>query len=121
MTKKKILLIDDNSHVTQVLSHGLTAVGYETSAENDPTRALQTALAFKPDLVLLDVDMPGMDGGDVMQELRSQREFRETPMIFLTSLATPQDTAARDDASETVLSKPITIVELTRQIEMKLG
>lgn len=120
MTKKKILLIDDNSHITQFLSHGLSIMGYETRAENDPTRGLKTALEFQPDLVVLDVEMPGMDGGDVMHQLKDQQEFRDTPMIFLTSLASGQDSARSGDAAETVLAKPITIVQLVKQIELKL-
>ena len=119
--KQRILLVDDDVRLTQILKTGLKACGYEVRSENDSLRALQVVRAFKPDLIVLDVAMPGKDGGEVAQELRDQKDVGETPVIFLTSLLSKTDAARSKEQGETILAKPVSIVELTKCIEECLG
>ncbi|MFZ4394370.1 MAG: response regulator [Kiritimatiellia bacterium] len=119
--KRKILFVDDDANLSQLLSKGLAAYGYETRMENDSTRALEAARAFKPDLIVLDVDMPGMDGGDVAHQLSEQKDTCSLPILFLTSLMVKDDAVRFEKTGETILSKPIRIVDLAQHIEKRLA
>jgi CheY-like chemotaxis protein len=119
--KRRILLVDDDARLSRVLKLGLEASGYEVRSENESPRALQVVREFLPDLIVLDINMPGMDGGDVAQELRAQKDVGQTPFIFLTSLLCKQDPARPKALAETILSKPVSIVELKKCIEERLG
>jgi CheY-like chemotaxis protein len=119
---KKILLVDDNRHMTQILGHVLSEAGYMTESQNDSRQALQTARSFMPDLAILDVDMPNMDGGDVMRQFRENEDLRDVHVIFLTALAKGQDPWLQsDNKKEIILPKPISILELKNHIEHALG
>ncbi|MEO6740446.1 MAG: response regulator [Chthoniobacteraceae bacterium] len=86
MQTMRILVVDDQPSTTALVSLILTRCGYEVRAENFPARALAAALAFKPHLILLDVDMPGKDGGEVAHDIHAQPQLADVPIIFLTSL-----------------------------------
>jgi len=84
---KRILVVDDEPSVTRNLKLNLESSGdYDVFAENHAGNALAAARIFRPDLILLDVMMPGMDGGDVAARLRADPLLRDTPVIFLTAL-----------------------------------
>ena len=90
MNPRRILVIDDNPAATRVVKLSLEKTGrYRVHALNDPRQALIAAREFKPDLILLDVCMPGLEGGDVAFQIRSEKEFQRTPIVFLTSLVSP--------------------------------
>ena len=119
--KGRILLVDDDAQLTRVLRTALEAQGYVARAENNSRRALQAAREFKPDLIVLDVVMPGKDGGDVAQEFGGQKDIAKIPILFLTSLKSKDDPAQSRPDGETVLAKPIGIAELTKCIEERLS
>jgi len=110
--KPKILLVDDEAPIGQVLKAGLQMYGFAVRYEARPNDALAACLEFHPDLVLLDVDMPVMDGGQVATELRNHPTLCHTPVIFLTSLVTRQEAAKRNASGETILSKQTPIAAL---------
>ena len=89
MNKKKILVIDDESGFTHLLKFVLRR--YEIREENNPLRALETAQDFKPDLILLDVIMPDLDGGEVAAKIRGDPLLRQTPIVFLTAVVSPRE------------------------------
>lgn len=120
-TKKRILLVDDNENITRAVSFSLQAIGYDTLTNNDSRRAVQMAKTYRPDLAILDIDMPIMDGGDVMRQMRSDADICDIPIIFLTGLATANDVQKRKpNMTEIILPKPISIHELSREIEKML-
>ena len=85
--KKRILLVDDEATITRTLGMYLEATGkYEVLAENRGAEALRVAGEFKPNLILLDVVMPDIDGAEVAEKIREDASLRETPIIFLTAL-----------------------------------
>lgn len=87
MAKSKILVVDDEQDVTELLEFNLRAAGYEVvSAEDGPT-ALKKARENQPDLIILDVMLPEMEGTDVCKELRRDPSTARIPIIMLTAKA----------------------------------
>lgn len=82
----KILLIDDEVDFTELLAANLEDSGYEVSQLNDPRLAITTARNFNPDLCIIDLVMPGMDGGDVVSAIKSDFMLADTPVLMLTAL-----------------------------------
>lgn len=111
---KRILLIDDERSVTQLVRLALTRSGeYRVKEENNSRVALQTARRFRPDLVFLDVMMPGFDGGDVVRLLGSDPLLCDTPVVFLTSLV-PEAETPLGIFGHRVLSKPLNLEAVER-------
>ncbi len=120
MITRRILVVDDEPSVTRNLKLTLeSGGGYEVLGENQPTNALSTARAFRPDLILLDVMMPDVDGGEVAARLRHDPLLRDIPIIFLTGLVSNEETDGHEmlSAGETFLAKPVDIGELRRTLE----
>jgi CheY-like chemotaxis protein len=87
MLLKKILIIDDEADFTALLKANLEDVGnFMVRTVNESADALQTAVDFLPDLCIIDVVMPGMDGGDVVAQFRANPILRNTPVLMLTAL-----------------------------------
>jgi DNA-binding response OmpR family regulator len=80
----KVLVIDDEPEITDIVETFLTESGYTVAVENTATDAVQKALDFKPDVILLDIMMPQMDGYDVCQQLKGDPKLANVPVIFLT-------------------------------------
>ena len=120
MMTKRILVVDDEPSVTRNLKLTLeSSGGYEVLGENNATNTLSTARVFRPDLILLDVIMPGMDGGDVAARLRADPLLRDTPIVFLTALVSNEETDGHEmlSGAETFLAKPVDIGELRKTLE----
>src|SRR3989338_1563794 len=82
--KIRLLLVDDEADLAALTKLNLERLGpYEVRTENDPRRAVAAALAFRPDVIILDFTMPRMDGGQVAAALRAEGSFRDTPVLFL--------------------------------------
>jgi DNA-binding response OmpR family regulator len=106
MANSKILIVDDDPNLSRLLAVILNRVGgYEVYEENRPFAALATARQFRPDLVLLDVDMPGKDGGTVAREIKRDLTLAKTPVIFVTSLISASEAGVH--SGERYLSKPV--------------
>ena len=92
MNKTKILVIDDDVNATRMVKLALERTGrYEVRELNDPTQALAAVRPFKPELVLLDICMPNAEGVDVAFQIRSDKEFERTPVVFISSLVTERE------------------------------
>ena len=120
--KGRILLVDDNVSLTTLLSKALTKCGYEVHAENHSVRAHATIQRVQPDLILLDVIMPGKDGGDVLAELRGDFQLSQIPVIMLTALAHEAGSLAQIGGGNCpVIGKPVELRVLVEEIERALG
>jgi two-component system, OmpR family, response regulator len=87
MEKKRILIVDDEASFTRTTRFVLEQTGsYEVGEVNDSRSALSTAKSFKPDLILLDVVMPEMDGGDLAAHIQADPFLKDVPIVFLTAL-----------------------------------
>ena len=86
MNKTRILLIDDEASFTRLLKMNLELTGkFEVKEENWGPRGLAVARDFKPDLIFLDVMMPGMDGGDLAARMQEVSSLKHVPIVFLTA------------------------------------
>lgn len=88
---KKILVIEDELALSQVLSDRFTEEGFDVQTAGDGEEGLKKATEWKPDLVLLDIVMPRMDGMTMLHELRKTPEGKNMPVILLTNLSDTQD------------------------------
>jgi DNA-binding response OmpR family regulator len=84
---KKILIVEDELPLAQMLSDKFLAVGYDVATAGDGQTGLEKTLAWKPDLILLDVVMPRMDGMTMLHKLRAHPEGENQPVILLTNLS----------------------------------
>ncbi len=82
----KVLLIDDEVDFTELLAANLEDSGYEVRQINDSTKAIREAKAFRPDICIIDLVMPRMDGGDVVSALQADPDLAGTPVLMLTAL-----------------------------------
>ena len=80
----KVLVIDDEPEITDIVETFLTESGYQVEVENNPVNAVEKARKFEPDLILLDIMMPDMDGYSVCQGFKEDSVLARTPVIFLT-------------------------------------
>jgi DNA-binding response OmpR family regulator len=97
MNKKRILIVDDEPGITQLLRLNLEKSGqYTVRTENHAEHVLSAAIEFKPDLMMLDVMMPGMSGGELAGRLRNTRTFKTLPIVFLTAAVRQEEVDARD-------------------------
>lgn len=87
---RRILIVDDEPEAPRMLKRLLERkCHYEVLVENDSRNALSCALTFRPDLILLDVIMPWLDGGDVARLIRQTDTVQSTPIIFISAIAQP--------------------------------
>ena len=121
-TKRRILIVDDDANSTRLVKILLERSGpYLVLEENDPTKADQTAHSFKPDVILLDIVMPKMDGGELATQIEADRELHDTPIIFLTALVTHSEAnSGLQIQGHPLVAKPISIPELIDAIEKHL-
>jgi CheY-like chemotaxis protein len=88
--KHKLLVVDDDDAIVDYLQAKL-GTRYDIVSTNAPESVLRLARKERPNLILCDMDMPGMDGGDVSKELFGDAELRDIPVLFITALVTPTD------------------------------
>jgi CheY-like chemotaxis protein len=121
---KKILLIDDDVPFSISTKIALEDTGdYEVHIQNDSAAAIETARTVQPDLILLDVVMPGFDGGDIRTMLRDEPELAKIPVLIITAMLSSEDTgqsAFVESREQIMFSKPINLNKLMTEIEKYL-
>jgi DNA-binding response OmpR family regulator len=121
-SKQKILLVDDDPGIRMICRDVLEGQGYLVREAPDGDKAAIEARRFRPDLVLVDVMMPGMDGFTLAQKLRSDRETSLTPIIFLSARGQTADKVrAFKLGAEDYLVKPFDSAELVARVEKALA
>jgi len=118
---KKVLIADDKATSRELVRTVLEKSGYEVIEAGDGVEALQNARESKPDLIILDLHMPRLDGFGVIQELRRDQGFAATPVMALTASAMQGDRERALSAGFTgYISKPIQLRMLRSEVERLL-
>ncbi|MEK6553059.1 MAG: response regulator transcription factor [Bacteroidota bacterium] len=116
----KILLVDDEKDIVEFLSYNLIQEGFKVITAFNGKEALEK-ISEKPDLIILDVMMPKMDGYEVCTKIRSMEEFKNTPIIFLTAKASEQDEVlGLNIGADDFIQKPISPKKLTARVKSNL-
>ena len=116
---KKILVADDDQRITLLMKIKLEEKGYAVMTAQDGEEALEKVRTEKPDLLLLDVNMPKLDGDQVYMTLRAQPETKKLPILMLTGLRTEEEVEAEHD--ENMFSKPVKFEKLFARMRQILG
>lgn len=110
---KKILAVDDERHIVRLVEVNLQRAGYEVVTAYDGREALEKVKSENPDLVVLDVMMPYMDGFEVLKHLKAEPETAEIPVIMLTAKAQDADVfRGWQSGVDCYLTKPFNPMEL---------
>jgi DNA-binding response OmpR family regulator len=112
----RILIVDDERDFVELVQFRLAALGYEFIVASDGVQALSQARQFKPDLILLDILLPDLDGLSVCEILRRQPSTKKIPIIFMSALS--GDVTKRTVAmhAEDFFTKPLDLVRLQQRI-----
>jgi CheY-like chemotaxis protein len=122
--KKRILAVDDEVANTRLMKLYLERTNdYEVREENDARAALSAAEQFQPHLILLDVMMPGMDGGELAACFKAHPQLKAVPIVFLTAAVTKKEAKAgeRQVGGHSFLAKPVVLTEVVACLEHHLG
>ncbi len=122
MKKYKILLIEDEPGQVLAISSALSSAGYEIVSADDGKEGLAKAKTENPDLILLDIVLPKMDGVAVLKELKKNPQTKEIPVIILTNLATGETMRETMEAgsSDYLVKTDYTLEELVGKIKQVL-
>ena len=80
----RVLVVDDEPEITDIVEAFLTEAGYSVTSENLPNNAVAKVKEFQPNVILLDIMMPGLDGYDICQQIKELPNMAHVPIIFLT-------------------------------------
>lgn len=106
--KQRILVVDDEEDILEVLRYNLEKEGFEVATASDGNTGIALAKTFEPNLIILDIMMPGMDGIEVCQKLRSIPQFTHTVIAFLTARSEAfTQISALDSGGDDFINKPI--------------
>ncbi len=109
----KILFIDDEADLVEVVSFRLRAAGFDVSAASNGPSGIEQARAQRPDLIILDLMMPGMDGFEVAKRLKVQVSTQAIPIVVLTAAVAPNmDDKVAEMCAQAHLTKPFEADEL---------
>lgn len=114
---RRVLIVDDNEDAANSLAMILNLGGHETASVYTAVDALQRAASFRPDVVLLDIGLPGMDGYEVAQKLRELPGLRDIRLVAVTGYGRSDDRIrARDAGFDDHLTKPVEFAVLERTL-----
>jgi CheY-like chemotaxis protein len=116
---RRVLVADDEPLTAEMLALMLMFRGYEVACAHDGAEALEKALEWKPDIILLDVVMPELDGDAVARAVRSHAELRERPVVLISS-CDECEVEWREAGANVFLQKPIDLVALPDLVEQLL-
>jgi two-component system phosphate regulon response regulator PhoB len=121
--KPRILLVEDDSALAAAYRTRMEAEGFDVRDCPDGEKALQTALEYHPDLILLDIMMPKVSGFDVLDILRNTKETAHTKIIILTALSQPSDKLRAKElgADEFLVKSQAIIADVMKRIRYHLG
>ncbi|MBI2340082.1 MAG: response regulator, partial [Deltaproteobacteria bacterium] len=124
MERKRILVVDDEEPFVRFVKTALEKTGvYEVCAETVAGQALETARTFRPNFIFMDVAMPGLDGGDVVAQIRAIPALKGVPVVFLTGTASKNEVGEQGGmiGGREFLAKPVTVMDLITTVARHIG
>ena len=119
---KRVLIVEDNELNMKLFSDLLGAHGYETAQTREGLKAIGLAKEFKPDLILMDIQLPEVSGLEVTKWIKDDAELRDIPIVAVTAFAMKGDEKRiREGGCEAYISKPITVSSFLATIRQFAG
>ena len=120
---KKVLIVEDDMALFNMYSVELKIKGYDVLNVNDGIQAMPKAKEYKPDIILLDIMLPGMNGLNILTEVKSDPQTSEIPVIMLTNYGSEDNVkkALESGAADYIMKYKILPSELSDKIEVVLG
>ena len=119
MAGEKILVVDDEDHIVELITYNLISSGYDVRSANNGIDALKIENKEKPNLILLDLMLPGLDGFEVCKAVRGESDIKEIPIIMLTAKAEELDKIlGLELGADDYMTKPFSIRELLARIKV---
>lgn len=119
--KKKVMIVEDNELNMKLFDDLLGAHGYETIKTRDGTKVLDMARANRPDLIVMDIQLPEVSGLDVTKWLKADADLKSIPVIAVTAFAMKGDEEKiRQGGCEDYVSKPISIIDFMKVVQKYL-
>ncbi len=124
---KKILVIDDDKDLSALMKPIFEKAGYQVVFSDNPADGIDAAKVEKPDLILMDVMLPGVNGAEAVKILSSERFIRDIPVIFLTALFSESEKYNSQSGIKVgnkhyeVIAKPFEIKELLAKVKAAIG
>lgn len=119
---KSVLIVDDQESICHLVKASLENLwpSLKVATCSDSSRALEKIKSLLPNLVILDVQMPGVSGPDIAQEMKEHNDTKSIPIIFLTGILTPEEARGRSGkiGGEHFVAKPLDFHELAATVEM---
>jgi len=120
--KKRILIVDDEPNICELLSETLKGAGYETFMAYGGQEGIEMAVSLKPDLILLDVMMPAYDGWKVLERLRGVSAMRDIPVVMLTARSETESVLRSQEYKVAdYFFKPVDLEELLKLLPRYVG
>lgn len=121
MANEKVLIVDDEEHIVELLSFNIQNAGYRVLTASDGLEAIKIAKQEKPQLILLDLMLPGLDGLDVCKEIKMSRETKNISIIILTAKGEELDKVlGLELGADDYITKPFSIRELLARVKAVL-
>ena len=122
MARKHVVYVDDNLDLTRLVEAELQDAGYEITIANDGEEGIETILSVQPDMVILDVMMPLMNGWEVCKYLRNKEEFKDIPILMLTGIGrVVNDMTSPLYGASDHLDKPFEMEDLIERVDTLLA
>ena len=120
--KRKVLVVDDEPSIAKILRKQLEVAGFDVAVAVDGEDGLAKVREWKPELLLLDVMLPKINGHEVCKTLKADPELKSLPIIMLTAKAQRQDQdLAQQQGADAFLTKPFQLSELLAKVKALLG
>jgi len=120
--RKKVLIVDDEPSMVSILKRYVSNAGYEFDSASNGQEALDKIKENQPDLVLLDLVMPGLNGFETCRRIREAEKTKKLPVLIVTALRSQSDSAAAaESGANEFIVKPIDSAELVKRLRHHLG
>ena len=119
---KKILIVDDEADIIEILQFMLEANGYECVTAMDGEEGLKLAREISPDLIILDVMMPKINGYKISRLLKYDNKYKDIPILMITARSQAEDKLIGEETGvDEYITKPFELEEVIRKVEKYLG